>query len=91
MTNRFSPVLARTTRVCETSFHLCSEEYVELSKDFEDALMALEQRHASEVLLLPVQQPESFFDDDSFEDGLAPCCFDASGLPMDFEIDVSWL
>jgi len=92
MTNRFLPVLTRTTRVCETSFHLCSEEYAELSKDFEDALMALEQRHADEILLLPVQQPESFFEDDSFGgDGLAPYCFDASGLLVGFEIDVSWL
>ena len=81
MTNRFLPVLTRTTRVCETSFNLCSEDYFELSEDFEGALQALVQRHADEILLPQVQETESFYDEDSFEsDALAPCCFDASGL-----------
>ena len=92
MTNRFLPLLTRTTRVCETSFNLCSEEYSELSKDFEGALFALEQQHSDEFLSPPVQEAESSFDDDSFiEDALAPCCFDVNGLQLDFEIDVRWI
>ena len=92
MTNRFLPVLTRTTRVCETSFNLCSEDYVELSRDFEGALLALEQRHSDEVLLPQAQAAASSFDDDSFEDNVfAPCCFDASGLQIDSEIDVRWI
>ena len=93
MTNRFLlPVLTRTTRVCETSFKLCSEEYSELSKDFDGALIALEQRHSDEILSPLVQESELSFNDDSFEDAaLAPCCFDADGLQVDFEIDVRWI
>ena len=92
MTNRFLPVLTRTTRICETSFNLCSGDYFELSEDFEGALSALEQRHSDEVLSPQVQETESSFDNDSFgNDALAPCCFDASGLQLDFEIDVRWI
>ena len=93
MTNRFLPVLTRTTRVCETSFNLCSEDYHELSEDFEGALLALEQRHSDEILSPQVQETESSsFDHDSFDgDALAPSCFDASGLQVDFEIDVRWI
>ena len=92
MTNRFLPVLTRTTRVCETSFQLCSEEYSELSKDFEEALAALEQLHADEVLSPPVQEAESSFDGNSFaEDIFSPACFNADGLQLDVEIDVRWI
>ena len=92
MTNRFLPVLTRTTRVCETSFNLCSEDYLELSEDFEGALTALELRHSDEILPPQVQETISSFDDDSFgDDTLGPCCFDAAGLQVDFEIDVRWI
>lgn len=93
MTNRFFPVLTRTTRVCETSFNLCSDDYLELSDDFEGALKALEQRYSDDVL--PPQTQEvavSAFGDEAFlGDALAPCCFDAAGLQVDFEIDVRWI
>ena len=92
MTNRFLPVLTRTTRVCETSFNLCSDDYTELSEDFDGALTALEQRHSDEVLLPQVQEADSSFDDAPFvDDAFAPCCFDADGLQLDFEIDVRWI
>ena len=91
MTNRFLPVLTRTTRVCETSFNLCSEDFHELSEEFDGALTALEQRHSDEILSPPVQETEASFDDSIEDDFLPVCNFDAAGFQEDFEIDVRWI